>query len=94
MIKVELSCGLSKIYYLTIDIMELLKISDIIDIVEYLKELQKQDKNVIKNQLTFYWDETVDDLYYRIKMWYIPIEDLKPIDKKLIKIYESKINLY
>ena len=74
--------------------MELQKLSDVTDIVWYLKELKKQDKSIIKNQITFYWEETLEDLYYRIEIWYIPKKDLTPIDKKLIKIYESKIDNY
>ena len=74
--------------------MELQKLSDVTDIIWYLEELKKQDKSIIKKQITFYWEETLEDLYYRIEMWYIPKEDLTPIDKKLIKIYESKIDNY
>lgn len=32
------------------------------------------------------WD-TIDDLSYRVEMGYIPMEDLNPKDRKLVKKY-------
>lgn len=77
--------------------MELELVSDLLKKPEayrqqYLIELQKQDAKTIWKQMSFYWEETIEDLHYRvIIMWFIPMEDLTKFDQVFVKLYDKKI---